>query len=151
MGRFRELLRDEDAAWKELIDLLESLTPDQVEEPGYVPEGWSVKDLMAHIGSWAAEAGQMLERIRVGTYTDDRVDVDAMNARFYEANKDLPLGVVRAEMWSARTRMLTEWAALPEITPEAEEWFVESGANHYREHIPRLGEWVEELRARGSS
>ena len=46
----RELQAAEDAGWLELNDLIESLSPAQMEEPGYFPEGWSVKDLMAHIG-----------------------------------------------------------------------------------------------------
>jgi hypothetical protein len=144
----RELLAAEDAGWVELNGLIESLTPAQMEEPGYFPEGWSVKDLMAHIGSWQAEAGQVLEQIRMDTFRDEPVDVDKMNAFFIEANKDLPLSVVRAEMFSARNRMLSEWNNLPEITPKAEEWFVESGPEHYAEHIDRLREWDQELQAR---
>jgi Mycothiol maleylpyruvate isomerase N-terminal domain len=144
----RELQAAEDAGWVELNGLIESLTPAQMEEPGYFPEGWSVKDLMAHIGSWQAEAGQVLEQIRMGSFRDEPVDVDKMNAFFIEANQDLPLSVVRAEMFSARNRMLSELGTLPEITPKAEEWFVESGAEHYAEHIERLREWEQELRAR---
>jgi len=70
------------------------------------------------------------------------VDVDELNRYFYEANHDLPLSVVRAEMFSSRNRMLREWSLLPEITPKAEEWFVESGPEHYAEHSERLREWV---------
>jgi hypothetical protein len=51
-------------------------------------------------------------------------------------------------MHSARNRMLLEWNLLPEITPKAEEWFVESGPQHYEEHMERLREWVKELQAR---
>jgi len=143
----RELLRAEDAGWSELIGLIESPSPAEIEQPGYFPEGWSVKDLMAHIGSWQAEAGQILQQIRMGTYRGRPVDVDAMNQQFYEANKDLPLPVVRAEAWAARNRMLAEWAELTEITPDAEDWFRESGPEHYDEHLPRLREWVKELRS----
>lgn len=144
----RELQAAEDAGWMEFLDLVESLTAGQMEEPGYFPEGWSVKDLIAHIGSWQAETVQVLEQIRMRTFAGKRVDVDAMNQEFYEANKDLPLFVVRAECWSARNRMLEEWNALPEISPDAEEWFVESGSNHYAEHVDRLREWVGDLTAR---
>ena len=147
MATKRELLRSEDAGWSELIGLIESLSPAEMEQPGYYPEGWSVKDLMAHIGSWQAEAGQILQQIRMGTYRGRPVDVDGMNKRFYEANKDLPLSVVRAELWAARNRMLSEWSDLPEVNLEAEEWFVESGPEHYEEHLPRLREWVKELRS----
>jgi hypothetical protein len=147
MTTMRELLRAEDAGWSELIELVESLTPAESEQPGYFPEGWSVKDLLAHIASWQAEAGQILEQIRMGTYRGRPVDVEAMNKRFYEANKDLPLSIVKAEAWAARNRMLAEWSELPELTPEAEEWFRESGPGHYEEHLGRLREWVAELRA----
>jgi hypothetical protein len=144
----RELAAAEDRAFLEFDGLLESLTPAQMEEPGYFPEGWSAKDLMAHIGSWQAEAGMVLQQIRNGTFRDEPVDVDEYNRRFYETNADVPLSVVRAEYHAARTRMLTEWNPLPEITPKALEWFVESGEEHYAEHLPRLREWVEELRSR---
>jgi hypothetical protein len=143
-----ELAAAEDRAFVEFDGLMESLTPGQMEEPGYFPEGWSAKDLMAHVGSWQAEAGKILQQIRNGTYRGEAVDVDEYNQRFREANADLPLLVIRAEYHSARTRMLTEWNALDEITPKAEEWFVESGEEHYAEHLPRLREWAEELLTR---
>ena len=133
----------EDRAWGELWALLESIDPDRLERPGYF-EDWSAKDLMAHIGCWQAEAVQVLEQIRFGTFVRFRVDVDAFNARFREATRDLPVRVVLAELCSARTRMLQEWSALPHVTPEAEEWFVESGPAHYAEHVVRLREWVRE-------
>lgn len=148
MGTKHELVASADVGWNEFLGLVESLTAEQMVEPGYYPEGWSVKDLLGHIGGWQAETVQMLEQIRMGTYTRQRVDVEAFNELFYEANRDLPLPVVRAECWSARNRMLEEWGLLPEVTPEAEEWFVESGPNHYAEHNGRLHEWVDELTAR---
>lgn len=148
MAGKRELAAAEDAAWGELLGQLESLSPAQLVEPGYYPEGWSAKDLMAHIGSWQAEAGIILQQIRNGTYRDVEVDVDEYNQRFHEANAGLPLPVVWAEMVSARTRMITEWNRLPEVTPKAGEWFLECGEEHYGEHLPRLREWAAELLSR---
>jgi hypothetical protein len=148
MATKREFSAQEEEGWKRLIDVIESLTPFQLQEPGYFPEGWTVKDLMAHIGAWQAKAVQILEQIRMGTYRSAPIDVDEMNERFYQSNRDLPLADVRAELWAARTRMLTEWNLLPEITSKAEEWFVESGPAHYAEHLPRLQEWASELRSR---
>jgi hypothetical protein len=145
MASKRELLSAEDVGWTEFIGLVETLTAEQMEEPGYFTEGWSVKDLLGHIGGWQAETVQVLEQIRMGTYTPLRVDVDAFNQQFFEANKDLPLPVVRSECWSARNRMLEEWNGLPEVVPDAEEWFAESGPGHYAEHVDRLREWVAEL------
>ena len=71
--------------------------PDKVDQPGYFQEGWSAKDLIAHIGSWLAEAGMVLERIRFGTYQQEEIDIDAMNQAFYEAMHDVPFAVVRTQ------------------------------------------------------
>jgi hypothetical protein len=146
----RELAAEEDAGWAPFLEIVESLLPEEIERPGYYPEGWSVKDLLGHVGCWQAEAGRILERIINGTYEDVPVDVDALNREFFECNKDLPVPIVRAELWSARTRMLMGWNGLPEITREAEEWFRESGPAHYDEHLGRLREWASELRGDSS-
>jgi len=63
-----EVLADEDARWAELHELIGRLTSEQLASPGYYREGWSAKDLLAHVGTWLAEAGMMLERIAAGTY-----------------------------------------------------------------------------------
>ena len=141
----RELMAAEDAGWNELTSLAARLTLEEMERPGYFPEGWSVKDTLAHIGTWLAEAAVALEQIRSGTYQDGELDVDEMNARFLDAMRDMPLDVVRAQAWSARTRMLQEWEWLPALGPEALGWIRKSGADHYAEHLPRLREWVAEL------
>ena len=144
MDRKTELVLEEDAGWAEFLPLVEAVDDTRAEQVGYTRE-WSVKDLMAHVGGWQAETVQVLEQIRFGTFVKQPIDVDELNRQFVQANRDLPVRVVRAEMCSARTRMLQEWDALPDVTPDAEEWFVESGAEHYVEHRPRLTEWVEEL------
>jgi hypothetical protein len=144
----RELREAEEAAWIELTELIRDLTPEQLAEPGYQEDGWSIKDLLAHLACWMAEAQCALERIRMGTYVDEDLDVDELNRMFYEVNRDQPLSVVKAELYSARNQMLLEWNALSEVTPDAEEWFLESGARHFGEHLPRLRAWVEELRSR---
>jgi Mycothiol maleylpyruvate isomerase N-terminal domain len=140
-----ELLAAEDAGWGEFHTLMDSLSAEQAERPGYFPEGWSAKDALGHVGSWLAEAAVILERIRGGTYRPDEIDVDAMNDHFLDVQRGVPLPVVRAQAWSARTRMLQAWAALPDLTAEGRFWIRKSGAEHYEEHLPRLREWVAEL------
>jgi len=144
-----DLLRAEDAGWNELHALIDSLTPEEGERPGYYAEGWSARDLLAHIGSWLAAAGAVLERIRAGTYRPEEVDVDAWNERFREAMKDVPFLDVKAQALAARARMLEAWNELDELTQEAAFWIAKSGAEHYAQHLPRLREWVSELHAGG--
>jgi hypothetical protein len=146
-----ELASAEDLAYRAFCDLGRALTDDEWILPGY-QDDWSAKDLLAHIGAWQVEAGWVLEQIANGTHRAGPVDVDELNRRFLEANRDLPLEVVRAEAAAARNRMLRAWADLGSLPGgrEAEEWFVESGVQHYGEHSARLREWVEELLARRS-
>ena len=141
----RELLERDDLGWTDLRSLIDGLTPAQLEERGY-QEDWSVKDLMAHIGSWYAEAGIMLERMRMGTYIRERLDVDGLNSQWFETWRDKDLSTVKTELMAARARMLEEWDRLADVDDEARRWFYESTAEHYEEHMPRLREWVAELR-----
>jgi hypothetical protein len=147
VGRREDLLRSEDQGWAELRSLLDALSPQQMLEPGLTPEGWSVKDLLWHLGAWSAEAGIMLERIRTGTYDGwgQAASVDELNARFLEEGRRVDLATAKSELYAARNRALMEFAALPEVTPEAEEWFRESGPEHYQEHLDDLRAWVGKL------
>jgi hypothetical protein len=140
-----ELLGEEERLWTELHGIVDSLPEDKVEEPGYFAEGWSAKDLVAHIGSWLAEAGVILERIRFGTYRSQEIDVDAMNKAFFDSMHDVAFPDVRAQAIAARSRMLRAWRSLPEGSPEADGWIRKAGPEHYAEHLPRLTEWVAEL------
>lgn len=149
-GSDRELLAEEERLWTELHDLIDSLPPDKVEEP-YFEEGWAAKDLVAHIGSWLAEAGVVLERIRSGTYRPEEIDIDAMNKAFFVAMHDVALPDVKAQAFTARNRMLRAWRSLAERSPEADRWIRKSGPEHYAEHLPRLREWVQELSHKESS
>lgn len=143
----RKLMAAEDAGWGELHALMDSLGLEEAEKPGYYSEGWSAKDLLAHIGSWLAEAGVFLLRIRTGTYKREDIDIDATNQTFLELMKDVPLETVRAQASAARARMLLAWGQLSELTPEAAFWIRKAGADHYSEHLPRLREWVTQMRS----
>ena len=140
-----QLMHREQEGWDELHRLIDALTPEQAGQPGYFVEGWSAKDVLAHIGTWLAEAGVLLERIAMNTYRFEEIDVDAMNERFYETMKDVPLETVRVQAWTARTRMVRAWGAQPDSSDDAMFWIAKSGPEHYDEHLPRLREWVKEL------
>ena len=143
-----ELLRAEDASWAEFRAITGRLNPEQMSRPGYQDE-WSVKDLLAHMACWDAEAAQVLEQLRTGTYRAWEQDVDEFNRECYEACRDLDLDTAWAQLHSSRARMQEELGCLPEELLEkgsaAWEWFAESGIAHHEEHLPRLREWVDLL------
>jgi hypothetical protein len=140
-----KLFDEEDRLWTELRGLIDGLPTDQVETVGYFEEGWSAKDLIGHIGSWLAEAGVVLERIRAGTYRPEEIEIDSTNERFFDLMHDVAYPDVRSQAVSARTRMLQAWRSLPEPSAEADRWISKAGPDHYNEHLPRLKEWIAQL------
>lgn len=146
--RKRELIELEDRAWAEFRAMIDRLSGAQIALVGY-SEDWSVKDLMAHLGCWMAEASRVLGQIHNGTYTSWDHDVDELNHEWWETWRDADLDSVWAELHSARARLLDEWDRLPPdlASGTADLWFRESGHEHHAEHLPRLREWAAELTA----
>lgn len=141
-------LPGEAEAWRRLHGLLDRVTPEMAEEEGYFEEGWTAKDAIAHLGTWMAQGAQMLRRIAAGTYRHDEIDVDAENARFLAAMKDVPLDTVHLQLAAAHGELLAAWAQLPEVTDAAAYWVRKAGPEHMEEHVPRLEAWLDELARR---
>jgi hypothetical protein len=135
--------------WYAIMALVRTLTRDECLEPGYYRDpDWSVRDLVAHLGTWLAEAQAEFERMSAGTYEAHEVNVDALNATFHAAMADQPWDVAWIQANAARTRMLEEWYALREPNVHAGWWIHKSASDHSGEHLERLRAWVAELIAR---
>ena len=135
--------------WYEIAGLVRSLTRAECLEPGYYRDpDWTVRDVVAHLGTWLAEAEVQFERITAGTYEGHDVDVDALNGVFLDAMAGQGWEVAWVQANAARTRMLEEWYGLREPTEEAAWWIRKGAAGHFDEHLGRLREWVAELVAR---
>jgi len=135
--------------WYELVGLIRSLTPDERIEPGF-DRGteWTLRDVVAHLGTWLAEARVQLERMSAGTYEGHEVHVDALDAAFLEAMAGQPWQVAWVQASATRTRMLEEWYALREPSDEAAWWIDTCAAAHVESHLGRLREWTTDLIAR---
>ncbi len=142
----------ERAGWYELLGLVRSLTPEECLEPGYYADpAWSVGDVVAHLGTWLAEAEVQFERIAAGTYEGHEIDIDELNAAFLATMAGQPWAIAWLQANAGRTMMLETWYALSEPNDEAAWWIRKSGAEHFAEHLPRLREWTAELIARRST
>ena len=125
---------------------MRSLTPDECLVPGYYEDpDWTVRDVVAHLGTWLAEAQAQLERISAATYEGHDVDIDAMNAEFLAAMAGHPWEVAWVQANAGRSRMVDEWSRLHLPTDEAAWWIRKSGGDHYAEHLDRLREWTAAL------
>lgn len=136
----------ERTAWYEVAGLVRSLTPAECLVPGYFRDpDWTVRDLVAHLGTWLAEAEVQLERMSAGTYEGHDIDIDALNDILLAAMHGQPWEVAWVQANAGRTRMVEEWTLLKQPTDEAAWWIRKAGSDHYAEHLDRLREWREEL------
>jgi hypothetical protein len=115
-------------------------------------DGWSVKDVLAHITAWEQLClGWIREdRREEGPFTEDTLN--KLNARIYEENRARSL----TDVLDASKRSFVEIAAMVEQLPPdrlaaAPAWaparplaeIISSNSDeHYREHIEQISRWL---------
>jgi hypothetical protein len=145
---------------KLLEEALAQVPEEQVAQPG-AENGWSVKDILAHIVAWEQQMIRWLGEITQGeipewlasTVSDD--DVDRWNEQVYLANRDRPLDEVRSEFERSYGQALSAVKDMPEealLDPEFTAWrqsrplWYVVAANtfwHYKEHRESIQAWLE--------
>lgn len=122
-----------------------------------LPGGWSVKDLLAHIGWWerrVVNAYQVLRRGEVPDSVSEGGSLNELNARVSETYRDQPLAQVRQEEAVAYRALL----AVAEEAPEGDlfdqsrfawtegrafyELICDNSWGHYEEHLPDVKAWL---------
>jgi hypothetical protein len=139
-----ELMADEDrlCSCRELLDVL----PPEGGRAARVLRRGLVRELPPYIGSRLADAGVMLERIRFGTYRPGEIDADAVNDEFLGAMKGVPCATVRSRARGARSRRLNAWVSRQGQGPATDRLIRNAGPDHHVEHLPRLRDWLADLR-----
>jgi hypothetical protein len=132
--------------WKAITAFVELLTEEERNAPGYfLDPPWSVKDMIAHLGAWMAEARMQLLDVAARSYVPHEAEIDARNAATLAATHDEPWDMVWARTAAARAWMLEAWFGLSGPDDVANQWIRKAGAEHYGEHVSRLRDWVAEL------
>lgn len=142
------LLAEEARAWEEFAERLAEVAPERLEEPTVTPEGWSVKDVVVHVGGWLRECAEVLDAMVDGTWgnaaeepeTPERIE--RVNAGHLELARTMTPAEAAASMAGARDRARRAMSILPELTPGAWSWFEESGPLHYAKHGHDLTAWL---------
>jgi uncharacterized protein (TIGR03083 family) len=156
-----EAIKTERAA---LEAVLATLTPPQMHVAGVCGE-WSVKDILAHLASWAARGITLAfeaERGAKPSYPTGAGDPNwvKLNAADHATQKDRPLDRVLADFRGTHTQLLKRIDALsPELLFDARHWqlrgrplaHVLSGDSyeHDAEHRAQIESWRATLLARG--
>jgi hypothetical protein len=131
--------------------LVGGLDDAEIVEPA-LEQGWSVRDVLAHISAWERLCADWL-RAAARDETPERPEVrqvDEFNAATFAANRHRPLADVRAESAASYAAIL----AAVEATSEAElasdarfgwpGWQLASANSdeHYREHSAQIEAWL---------
>src|SRR5689334_11263474 len=107
-----ELLRRIEAGYSSFEKLLSTLSDEQLTTPGG-PDGWSVKDHLAHLASWEAGIAALLRHENrweaMGLEKDviaKTENVDQMNTLVYQNSKTRSLAEVRAAFEDAHKQLV---------------------------------------------
>ena len=122
--RIDRMLDEIDATWAAFHASYSGLDDEQVLIPG-VCGGWSVRDLIAHVTWWDAEALDHLPQVLAGErppkYSDTYGGIDAFNALMTKRNAGLSLEEVRERAQSTHARLVAFVAAVDPalLTPKS--------------------------------
>jgi hypothetical protein len=119
----QQLMDKLDLAWTDLRQSYAGLSQAQLTQPG-VTEGWSVKDILAHVTTWEEEALKylpfILRREKLPRYKDQYGGIDAFNAQMSAQKQKLPLSEVLRQLDDTHRRLIAAMQSVPEdqITTE---------------------------------
>ena len=147
--RKAELLERARGAHGAFVGALEGLDEERAARVGVNPR-WSVKDVLAHIAAWEAEAAGVLARLRAGEAGPrlDRETIDGFNAAAVEERRARSFRELREEYDEAHRRITEALDALPEEVDESsrEYRFAEVVAViHPAHHAAQIEEWKKKM------
>jgi DinB family protein len=137
-----------DAAWGAFAASYAGLSDAQLVEPGVTGE-WSVKDILAHVTTWEAEALTHLPLILEGgtppRYSVRYGGIDAFNARMTEQKASLSLAGARRQLDETHRRLIDLIQRAPEDQLSRETRFRRrlrlDTYGHYPLHAEAIRQW----------
>jgi hypothetical protein len=134
-----DLLALERDRWATLMHLVNEVPESRRHETSLTPEGWSVRDLVWHLGCWNDVVTEQLQQMQAGTF-DDRFDwqTEENNARFLTTGHAVTFAQALAALERSRVNVIRAMQGLDDVTPRALELFSETTYMHLDDHVPEL-------------
>jgi hypothetical protein len=139
-----ELLRDEEQAWRTFVAEV-GRVPEHVRGLEGVVPGWSVNDLVYHVGKWAMVGGEKLDLLRSGEKAEGDDDWQERNDAWAAESKLISYEEAMTSALRDRERAREAFLAMPAIDHEAESWFKEETTDHYQEHTEEIARYADSL------
>lgn len=152
--RQERLLADLASARAELLAAVDALSPAQ-QRAATLVRGWSLAQILAHLGYWAGWATQAIheaEQGRLAQHDDPDLDEDERNSTVARIAAQTELDTVRAREAGSVEALAERLRGLDPTLLDAlwangkdtlESLIDESGGSHYREHAAELRRVVE--------
>lgn len=146
----QQLLEKLDRAWMDFNQTYAGLSEAQLTRPG-VTEGWSVKDILAHVTTWEEEALKYIPYILRGEklprYKDQYGGIDAFNALMTAQKQKLSLSDVLRQLEDTHRRLIALIQSVPEDQITTETPFRHrlrlDTYSHYPIHAGAIRAWRE--------
>ncbi len=143
-----QILKRLAAAWEDFQESYAGLSEAQLHAPGAAGD-WSVKDILAHVNAWEAEALKYLPVILRGErpprYSVLYGGIDAFNAQSVESKRNLPLAEVQEQLEDTHRRLIALIQATPDEAFTGETPFRRrlrlDTYSHYPIHSRAIREW----------
>jgi hypothetical protein len=147
MSAKQELLNQAAREYKAFHEAIQGLNEELLNEVWFGV--WSVKDIVAHMTGWHRELIPALTRLARGERpVPEGVsydDVDAWNARFAAARKDVAAAEVLLEFDKSHEEFMQAAAGIPEerfVPGKTAHRIVDmNSAHHYKEHGDQIRQW----------
>ena len=152
----QDLLRELEEEREHFLDVIDGLSDEDMEQPG-VMDGWSVKDLLAHLTMWEAELIKLLWQAKQGQKPSSihfsHISVDELNERWKNEMQDRDLERVMADFQSVRNQTIRRVDAFSDKDlNDAKrygwldgkplwEWIAGDSFQHEAEHLEQITAW----------
>lgn len=106
-----DLVKRVQREWSALLHVVKSASHERMCTPG--PDGWSVKDVLAHLADWERflllnqfQEHSPHEALQVDEIMLERPDFDELNATLFERNRDRPIADVLVDLHQTHSQLL---------------------------------------------
>ena len=131
-------------SYNQILRLYRSVPVTELMKPAFL-NGWSVKDLLAHLAAWEWRCVGLLSQAHdTNMPLQAAPDVDALNEEIFQERQDWNWDDVDHDFREAHQALLAAILALPQERlrdPKVRQSIAEETWEHYEEHLPSLATW----------
>lgn len=148
------LMAEVTRAREDLMASLSRVPPGRMGEVA-LHDAWTTKDLVAHLAFWERRAAALATALLAGETPGPDEALDTINAKAFQASRDLSLETVLVEEGEAYQALMALVSAIPADTlfdtarfpllggGSLAEVVINNTSGHYEQHSPELASWIE--------